>query len=247
MSADARWALVTGGSRGIGRAVALELAARGWNVGISYLRNESAAAEVAAAVHERGRAALLLQGNVAQSETCAELVSRVADAAGRLDGLVHCAALGALSPALDTRPARWRLAWDTHVGAFVDLVSRSVPLFRPGAGVVALTSLGSARVTPGYASIGAAKAALEAVVRYLAAELADREVSVNAVCAGPVDTNSLRSFHFYSELAAESARRPPGRLGRPEDLAPVVAFLLSPQARWIRGQVVVADGGFSLH
>ena len=241
-----RWALVTGGSRGIGRAVALTLADEGWNVGIGYLQNHAAAEQVVAAVQGRGRSAFLHAGNLGSSEACGALVERLGSEAGRLDGLVHCAALGALSPVLETRPGRWRLAWDTHVAALIDLVARARPLFTRGGAVVALTSRGSQRVMPGYGSIAAAKGALETLVRYLAAELAGEDINVNAVCGGPVDTASLRSFDTFAALEAESRRRASGRLGQPEDLAPVVAFLLSPQARWIRGQVVVADGGFSL-
>jgi enoyl-[acyl-carrier protein] reductase III len=241
-----RWCLVTGGSRGIGRAVTLELADRGWNVAVLYLQNKQAADEVGRAVRHRDREVLLRQVNVAKRDECAELIEEIGKEAGQIDGLVHCAALGALSPVLETRPGRWRLAWDTHVGALIHLVELATPLFTAGAGVVALSSLGSRWVTPGYASIAAAKGALETLVRYLAAELADREVNVNAVCAGPVDTDSLRMFPDFEALAAECERRPSGRIGLPEDVAPVVAFLLSPEARWIRGQVIVADGGFSL-
>ncbi len=242
-----RWCLVTGGSRGIGRAVALELAGRGWNVGIAYLRNEQAAEEVYGQILQLGCEALMHQGNLANSEECGELVRRVGREMGRLDGLVHAAALGALSPVMDTRPGRWRLAWDTHVGALIELVRLALPFFSTDAGVVALSSLGAHRVTEGYASIAAAKGALESVVRYMGAELAHSGISVNAVCGGPVDTDSLRTFPTFEDLVAESKRRPPGRLGQPTDIAPIVAFLLSPEARWIRGQVIVADGGFSLY
>ena len=99
---------------------------------------------------------------------------------------------------------------------------------------------------PGYASIGASKGALETLVRYLAVELAPEGINVNCVCGGPVDTDSLRSFSHYDQIAEESGRRPSGRLGQPDDLAPIVSFLLSQEASWIQGQVIVADGGFSL-
>lgn len=242
-----RWCLVTGGSRGIGRATALELADRGWSLVVAYLRNDEAAGEVAAAIRERGGEALLHTGNLGSREECQRLIRRVEAEVGGLDGLVHCAALGTLGPALDTRPNHWRLTWDTHVGALLDLVALARPLFRPGASIVALTSLGARRVTAGYASLGAVKGALESLVRYLAAELAEADVNFNAVCGGPVDTDSLQSFPSYNQLVAESQRRPPGRIGRPEDLAPIIAFLLDPASRWIRGQTIVADGGFSLY
>lgn len=242
-----RWCLVTGGSRGIGRATALELADRGWSSVVAYLRNDEAAREVAAALRARGADVLLHSGNLGSREECQRLAGRVEAEVGGLDGLVHCAALGTLGPALGTRPNHWRLAWDTHVGALLDLLALVRPLFRPGASVVALSSLGARRVTRGYASLGAVKGALESLVRYLAAELAESDIRVNAVCGGPVDTDSLRSFPAYDGLVAESRRRPPGRIGQPEDLAPIVAFLLDPASRWIRGQTIVADGGFSLY
>lgn len=241
------WALVTGGSRGIGRAVALELAARGWNVAVAYLRNDAAAEEVAAGIRAAGSRALLHKGNLAKPQECAALIERVRAEAGALAGLVHCAALGALAPTLETRPSWWRLTWDTHVGALLELVAGARALFAGVAAVVAVSSLGSRVVTPGYAAIGASKGGLEVLVRYLAAELAPRGVNVNAVCGGPVDTASLRSFPAFDELERISRQRPPGRMGRPEDLAPVIAFLLGPEARWIRGQVIVVDGGFSLY
>ena len=242
-----RWALVTGASRGIGRATALELAGRGWNVIVGYLRNTDAAESVASLVRETGNEALLAPFNLAKREECAELVQLARTEAGALSGFVHCAALGALSPTLEPRPGRWQLAWDTHVGAFLNILNEAESVFAPGAGVVALSSLGAHTVMPGYASIAAAKAALESMVRYVAAELAPRGVHVNAVCGGPVDTDSLRSFASFAQLEVESTERLSGRLGVPEDLAPIIAFLLSNEAQWIRGQVIVADGGFSLY
>lgn len=244
---EAPWLLVTGGSRGIGRAVAVEAATRGWDVVVAYLRNEDAARQTAARVTESGRRAVLFQGNLANPDECGRLVAHVRAAAGRLDGCVHCAALGALAPATETRANRWRLAWDTHVAALLELLSRGRDTFRPGATVVAVSSLGTERVMPGYAPLGAAKGALEVLVRYLAVELAPSGINVNAVRAGPVDTDSLRAFPWFGDLEAESRRRPPGRLGTPEDVAKVIIFLLGPDAAWIRGQIIVADGGFSLH
>jgi enoyl-[acyl-carrier protein] reductase III len=241
------WAIVTGGGRGIGRAVTLELARNGWNVVAGYLRDDRSAADTAADAAALGARVVLHRGNVGSAGDRGALLQLAREHTPRLDGLVHCAGLGALSPALATRPARWQLAAETHFLAFVDLVSQARPLLGVGSGVVALTSLGTSRVTPGYASIATAKAALETSVRYLAAELAADGVTVNAVCGGPVETDSLRSFAFFAAVAEESRRRACGRIGQPEDIAPVVTFLLSPAARWIRGQIIVADGGFSLH
>ena len=241
-----RWALVTGGSRGIGRAIALELATRGWNLGIVYLRNDAAAEAVIDRIRSLGQRGVAYRANVTKPNECADVVQRFVADGAQLMGLVHAAGLGALSPALSTRPTRWQIAWETHVGALLGLVAAAKPHFTAGASVIALTSLGASRVMPGYAAIGAAKAALETIVRYLATELGPEGVNVNAICGGPVDTDSLRSFATFAELERESARRPSQRLGQPEDIAPIAAFLLSRDARWIRGQVITADGGFSL-
>jgi enoyl-[acyl-carrier protein] reductase III len=216
-------------------------------VAIVHLQNEAAAAETAREACARGARVLVHRANVASGDEVEELVARLSREAGRLDGLVHCAALGAPADTLDRRPNRWRLAWDTHVGALIDLLARTRPLLCEGAAVVALSSLGARRVMAGYGPIAAAKGALESLVAYLAAELAGSGVNVNAVCGGPVDTDSLRRFPAFADLERQSRQRPSGRMGRPEDIAPIVAFLLGPGARWIRGQVVVADGGFGLY
>jgi NAD(P)-dependent dehydrogenase (short-subunit alcohol dehydrogenase family) len=237
---------VTGGSRGIGRAVVEELAARGWCVAIAHLRDIPAAESAAAAVQARGGRAFVHTGNLGDSQQCKGLIERIRAEAGHLNAIVHCAGLGAIAPVLDARPGRWRIAWDTHVGVLLELVQRGCDLLAPGAGVVALSSLGAHRVTPGYASIAVAKGGLETLVRYLAVELAGRDVVVNAICAGPVETDSLRSFSFHDAMQEASQRSIAGRLGLPADIAPIVAFLLEPGARWIRGQVLVADGGLGL-
>lgn len=241
-----RWALVTGASRGIGRAVALDLAARGWNVAVGFLRSEAAAEEVASGVRAHGRDALLCPYNLVKEDERRELIARVGGVTDHLGGLVHAAGLGAAAPVLGARPARWSMPWDSHVAALLDLIHHGRGLLRDPAAVVAFGSLGARRVMEGYAPIAAAKGALETLVRYLAVELAPDGVNVNCIRGGPVDTDSLRSFSAYDDLVAESRRRPPGRIGRPEDIAPVASFLLSEDARWIRGQVVVADGGFGL-
>jgi NAD(P)-dependent dehydrogenase (short-subunit alcohol dehydrogenase family) len=224
----------------------VQLAEDGWNVAFTFLRDRDAAGEVEARLRKSGAEVLALMSDVTQPDDRAEFLTALVERTGAVGGIVHAAALGAPSTALGMRPGRWRMTWDSHVGGFLDLISLLRPMLRPHSSIVALSSAGAHRVLPGYAPIGASKAALEAFVRYLAVELEPEGIRVNAVSAGPVVTRSLRSFPFYEELEAEARRRPPGRLGRPEDVAPVIAFLLGPDSAWIRGQILVADGGFGL-
>ena len=244
--ADRPWAVVTGGSRGIGRAAALQLAEGGWNVAFTFLRDREAAASTEARLILNGAEVLALMSDVTREADRTEFLAALAERTAAVTGIVHAAALGAPSPALEMRPGRWRMTWDSHVAGFLDLISLLRSMLRPNSSIVALSSSGAHRVLPGYAPIGASKAALEAFVRYLAAELEPEGIRVNAVSPGPVETRSLRAFPFYGELEAEARKRPPGRLGTPEDIAPVIAFLLGPDSAWIRGQVLVADGGFGL-
>ena len=243
---DRPWAVVTGGSRGIGRATALRLAADGWNVAFTFLRDREAAAEAEGLLIASGADVLALMSDVTREADRADFLAALAERTAVVTGIVHAAALGAPSPALEMRPGRWRMTWDSHVSGFLDLISLLRPMMEPNSSIVALSSAGAHRVLPGYAPIGASKAALEAFVRYLAAEREPAGIRVNTVSPGPVDTRSLRAFPFFEELEAEARRRPPGRLGRPEDVAPVIAFLLGPDSAWIRGQILVADGGFGL-
>ncbi|MEC8193934.1 MAG: SDR family oxidoreductase [Myxococcota bacterium] len=233
--------LVTGGSRGIGRAICLELAAPGRRILINYLRNEAAARETAAAVESRGAEALVVQGNV-RSEDDLKLLASAFD---RVDLLVHNAAVGALRAHDAMRTTHWDLTLESSLRPFW-LLTKLAPL-ADGASVIGVSSLGSRRFTPGYAAMGASKAGMEALTRQLAVELSPRGIRVNTVCGGLIETETLDYFPDKEELVDFAVQRTPmGRLGQPEDLARVVAFLASEAAGWITGQVIVADGGFSV-
>jgi enoyl-[acyl-carrier protein] reductase III len=233
--------VVTGGSRGIGRAIAVRLARPGGRVVINYLQNEEAAHGTAALVREKGAEALIVQGNV-RSESDLKVIARALDT---VDVLVHNAAVGALRPHDKMRSAHWDLTLESSLRPFW-LLTKLCPLAE-GASVIGLSSLGSRRFIPGYAAMGAAKAGMEALTRQLAVELAPKKIRVNTVCGGLVDTDALQYFPERERMIEYAEKMTPfGRLGTPEDMAGVVELLVQPAARWITGQIIVADGGLSL-
>ncbi len=234
--------LVTGGSRGIGRAIALRFARDGARrVAIGYLRNDRAAEETAAEIEATGAEAVLIRGNV----TSARVLDEVAEL-GPLEALVHNAATGVIRPALEVDDKHWDWTLNANARALLQLTRAAAPNLGAGSSIVAISSLGAQRVLENYVLVGTSKAALEALVRYLAVELAPRGVRVNAVSGGVVDTGALDHFPNREQMLAGGAANPVGRLVSPEDIAGVVAFLCSPDAEMIRGQTLIVDGGYSL-
>jgi enoyl-[acyl-carrier protein] reductase III len=240
---DGASVLVTGGARGIGREIALRFARDGASrVAIGYLRNDTAAEETASEVAALGAEPLLVRGNVSSSKVADQVA-----ALGALDVLVHSAATGIARPALETEDKHFDWTMAANARALIALARAGAPAMQPGSSIVALSSLGSARVLDNYVLVGASKAALESIVRYLAVELAPRGIRVNAVSAGVVVTDALGAFPNREQMVSWStARTPAGRLVEPGDVAGAVLFLCSPEAEMIRGQTIIVDGGFSL-
>lgn len=246
-------ALVTGSGRGIGRAIALELAARGADVVVNYFRNRKPAEETAGAIRAMGRKAIVAKANVGDLEHLAGLFATVQSEFGGLDILVNNAASGVNRPIVELKSRGWDWSMNINARAALFGAQYALPLMqaRGGGHIVSITSAGSRRVLPDYAAVGASKAALEAVTRYLAVEFAPYNIVVNAVSPGMVATEALAHFRqLQADLdgAVENVkqRTPAGRLTTPEDVAAVVAFLCSEAANMIRGQVVDVDGGFTL-
>jgi NAD(P)-dependent dehydrogenase (short-subunit alcohol dehydrogenase family) len=241
-------ALVTGGTRGVGRAIARELARRGCGVAALYLRNRTAAAETEEELRALGAEALVVRADVRSTDRLDGAFDAVRERWGGLDYLVSNAVLGVLRPVEELGERGWELCMDANARALLRCAERALPLFPEGGGsVVALSSIGARRCLPGYAGIGAAKGAIETLVRYMAREWGARGVRVNAVSGGPVDTDALRTFPEWQEMVRETtASTPLGRFGTPEDLARVAVWLLSEDAGWVTGQTVVADGGLTL-
>jgi len=236
--------LVTGGSRGIGREIALRFAAEGaTRVAIGYLRSDRAAEETAEALRALGAEPVLLRGNIGDPERVEALLAL----AGPLDVLVANAATGVIRPALELEEKHWDWTLNANARSVFTLARHAAPAMTRGASIVAISSLGAVRVLENYALVGVSKAAIEALVRYLAVELAPREIRVNAVSAGLIETGALDAFPNRDEMLAYfRARTPGGRLVESEDIAAAVGFLASPDAEMIRGHTLVVDGGYSV-
>jgi len=246
--AEQQVAVVTGGGRGIGRAVALKLAAAGAHVVVNYYVNREAAEKVAAEIRGHGVQAHLVQADMKDPAQIARLFRETGERFGGLDVLVSNAASGVFRRAEALRAKHWDWMMDTHPRAFLLCAQAAAPLMQGRRGrMVAVSSIGAARTMPLYAGMGAAKAALEALTRYLAVEYAPLGISVNAVSGGAVLTESWKQLAEAAAALDDIRRRTPaGRMVTPDDIADAVLFLCSPQAAMIRGQVLVVDGGYTL-
>jgi len=245
-------ALVTGSGRGIGRAIALHFAQNGADVVVNFFRNRKPAEETAREVERLGRRALLVKADVGDLEDLQRLFDETGKAFGGLDIFVHNAASGYNRPAMQQKPKGWD--WTMNINArsllFGAQQAASWMAKRGGGYIVSLSSPGSVRVLPEYVVVGASKAALEALTRYLAVELAPRNIVVNAVSPGVVETEALQHFDAVRSgegvIARAVAATPAGRILTPQDVAGVVGFLCTPAAAMIRGQTILVDGGYTL-
>lgn len=244
-------ALVTGSGRGIGRAIALHFASLGADVVINFFRNREPAEEAAELVREMGQKALVVKANVGEIKEIKRLFKETEEEYGGLDIFVSNAASGYNRPAMDQKPKGWDWTMNINARSFLFAAQQAVPLMekRGGGAMVAISSQGGDRVMPDYVVVGASKAALNSLTRYLAVELGSKNIAVNAVSPGVVETEVLKHFDLMNQnglIKNVSKSTPAGRIATPEDVAQVVAFLCSPEAAMIRGEVIMIDGGFSL-
>lgn len=241
---------ITGASRGIGKAIALRLAReRPQHVVVGYASNNTAARETVNELADLGVDATMMRVDVAQEPMLREMFDRIRADLGRLDVFVSNAARTTFRPAMQLNARNWQKIMDINARAFLLGSQMAAELMHEGDGgrIVAISSLGSRFAVPDYSGLGAAKALIETLARYLAVELAPWGINVNVVCGGFVDTATMRLARDYRAMTEHLiATTPAGRLARPDDLAGVVAFLCSPDSDWIRGQTLVADGGYSL-
>lgn len=240
-------ALITGGSRGIGRAITLKLAAAGADVVVNYFRKRSAAEATAQEARELGVAAHIIKANVGELDKIDSMFDEIEARFGRLEMLINNAASGVARSALDLDSRGWDWTMDINAKAFLLCAQRAAGLMKKGGRMVSISSLGSRLVWPIYTAVGVSKAALEALTRYLAIELAPRGICVNGIAAGAVETEALKLYAPDEGLPGLSWQNTPvGRMVQPEDIANLVLFLCSDAAEMIRGQIIVIDGGVSL-
>lgn len=246
MSLQGRVALVTGSSRGIGRAIALELGRLGADVIINHRRNSTRAQAEAVAheLHNVGRRTLVLKADVADPQDVAQMFAVIQNELGKLDILVNNAASAVFRPLLQLQEKHWEHVWGVNLRATNLCIKHAVPLMTTGA-IVNITSLGSIKYLPNYGALGAAKAAIESLTRSYAVELAPA-IRVNAVCGGLVDETGFSEMIPDEEKRRIAELTPAGRMAKPEDIAKVVAFLCSDGAEMIRGQSIIVDGGITL-
>lgn len=239
--------LVTGSSRGIGKAIALRLADLGSDIIVNYVKNEEKALEVVNEVKSKGLKAIALKADIGESDQIKEMFNNINNEFGTLDILINNAAFGALGPAMRIGKFTWNMTMNLNTGGLLLCTQNAVKLMKNGGRIINISSLGSQRCIPDYMSIGTAKAAIETMTKYLACELMDKNIYVNAVSGGFIDTDALDIFKNINDLKEDCIKKTPsGRLGNSDDIAKIVGFLCQDDSNWIVGQTIIADGGMSL-
>lgn len=240
-------ALVTGGARGIGRAIALKLASHGCDVAINYYNSHDEAAALCEELSALGRRATAIQGSVAEPESVAEIFERFSGTFPQLDILVSNAASGVLKPTLSMNRKHWRWCMETNALAVLLTAQQAAKIMPAGGRILALSSLGAVRAIPDYGFVGASKAAVESLVRSLAQELGPRGIRVNTISAGVVDTDALAYFPNRSALLKSYQERNPTQQELlPCHVADAAYLLCLPEADMINGHTLVVDGGFAI-
>ena len=255
MSLKGKYALITGSSRGIGRGIALKLAEQGARVAIHYYQNEGAAKATLEKLRALGSDGFLVQADVCRAEEVSKIFAQVKEQFGALDIFVSNARTEAptfYEPPMEITLEKWDTAVDSQAKAFLVGAREAAALMKQGGRIIALTYAPGGRFGSWqpWVAMGAAKAAMEVLVRYFAVALADRGITVNSISPGWVEDSVLNSLPEVVQQAVrdwhQNGWTPMGRLGTPADIGNAVSLLCSPEAGWITGQLIDVDGGASL-
>ena len=238
-------AIVTGASGGIGRAVAKRLALDGFGVVVNYAGNPANAERAAADITNGGGRGVAVQADVAKPEDVERLFADAAKALGTIDVVVHCAGIMPLGPIVDTDVQMFDRVITTNLRGTFLVLACAAQRVTPGGRIIAFSSSVLAKSFPGYGAYIASKSGVEGLVHVLANELRGKHITVNAVAPGPVATDLFLKGKSEQQISELSQLAPLERLGQPEDIANVVAFLAGPDGAWVNAQVLRANGGFA--
>lgn len=245
-------ALVTGSSRGIGKATAVRLAEAGCDVVVNYVSARSEAHVTAQQVRKTGQRAWVVKADISEEDDVASLFDFIREEIAQLDIVVSNAAGGGFRPLLESTPRHFANAMNTNVLALIQLAQQAAPLLQQSRGrgkIVAISSHGSHMALPMYGLVGGSKAALESIARHLTLELGGRNINVNIVKAGLVATDSTRLLPESERMFAGRTQRSMmgERVLEPEDVASAVLFLCSPLSDLVQGETLTVDGGAAIH
>jgi enoyl-[acyl-carrier protein] reductase III len=237
-------ALITGGTRGIGRAISLRLGAAGAAVLANYVRDQQAADELKEHAAAHGWSIDTCRADITSQNGLDQLLESVDSYPEKLSVFVHCAATGVHRPLEQITVRQFDWTYSLNVRAFLELVQRLLPRFETDARILAISSEGAVRAVPQYALVGSSKAALESLMRHVAVELAPRGIRVNALAPGPVLTDAWKALpDSEGRLAGAALRSPLGRLNTLDEVAWAAHFLCSKASSGVIGQTLVVDGG----
>lgn len=242
-STEQKVALVTGASRGIGRAIALQLAADGFAVVVNYAGNTALAEEVVADIEAKGGRALAVQADIADGDAVVRLFEQTLATFGRLDVVVNNAGMMQMAKMTSDNVAILDRTLAINLRGSWLVMAKAAETLGEGGRIIALSSSVLGKSFPGYGAYIASKAGVEGLVKVLANELRGRNIAVNAVAPGPVGTALFFEGKSEEQIQTIANMAPFERLGQPEEIADVVSFLAGPQGRWINGQVLRANGG----
>lgn len=240
-------AMVTGSSRGLGKALAIELAKNGYDIVVNYARSKSAAEETMKEIEALGQKAIMIRSNVGDVKKLRTMFEEVKEEFGRLDVFISNAASGVLRPIMELEESHWDWTMNINAKAMLFGAQEAAKLMDKGGKIIGISSLGSIRYLENYTTVGVSKAAIESITRYLAVEFAPKGIAVNTVSGGALDTDALKHFPNRDELLDDARKNTPaGRMVEISDMVKTTMFLVSDDSNMIRGQTIIVDGGRSL-